>query len=81
MVTDAHSCEQCGAIFDARIPRRFCCDKCKAEWHRSHSPAGEVRSVRRMTNGRVAVIVHFAEHEAERALRFQPQQGVVLGTA
>lgn len=77
---DEKGCEQCGTRYvPKRDDSRFCTDKCRGLWHREHDPAGSVRSVRRLTNGRVAITAHFADHEAERALHFAVGQTIVLG--
>lgn len=69
----------CGCGREARPSGRFASDKCRASWHRTHDPEGNVRSVRRLANGGVAVQVHFAPPESERALHFGVKQRVVLG--
>jgi hypothetical protein len=58
---------------------RFCSDKHRAAWHREYDPQGIVRNVRRLANGGTAVVLHFADRDAERALHFQIKQSVVMG--
>lgn len=77
-MSDAMTCEYCGEA-PARRGQRFCCDRHKAAWHREHSPSGVVRSVRKLGSGKTSVIVHFADSEAERALRFSNGDEVVVG--
>lgn len=78
MISDRDvTCDQCGG--PNLKAGRFCADKCRAAWHRTHDPACVVRSVRRLKHGGVAVVVHFADAEAERALHFSLGQNAVLG--
>jgi len=71
------NCDNCGVDHPRR--GRFCGDKCRGEWHRTYDPHGVVKSVRRLANGGTAVITHFAGNDAERALRFELKQSIVLG--
>lgn len=69
----------CGCGSEAKPGGRFSTDRCRGLWHRTHDPAGDVRSVRRLKNGGVAVVMHFAQVESERALHFAVGQRAVLG--
>ena len=76
------TCEHCGHAYEPkRTDSRFCCSRCKSAWHREHEPAGQVRSVRKLTKGRVSVVTWFDETDAPRALRFEPGQRVIMGKA
>ncbi len=69
----------CGCGAQAKPEGRFATDKCRGLWHRTHDPAGNVRSVRKLKNGGVAVVVHFTQAESERALHLGVGQRAVLG--
>ncbi len=69
-------CEYCGGPKPDHA--RFCGAVHKAAWHREHQPEGAVRSVRRLMKGRVSIVIWFDEHEAHRALAFEPGQSVVI---
>lgn len=60
---------------------RFCSPEHEAAWYSDYRPHGTVRSVKRLSSGRVAVLVHFDDMEAERAFRFDLGDRVELGEA
>ncbi len=70
-------CRNCRAEFDQHSSKHeFCSNKCRADHHRHHMPAGRVMGVRRLMNGKVSVTVHFDEN---LALRYNVGQRVTVG--
>jgi hypothetical protein len=66
-------------IAHPRAGQRFGSEKCRQAWHREHSPRGVIKGVRKLAGGGTSIVLHFAEADAEVALRFVLKQKVVVG--
>lgn len=73
------ACTWCGAsLAGKRRQAKFCGEKCRQRFHRERAPQGKVKQVRRLSRGRVSVIIHFEPGDAERALRLMPGEEVSM---
>ncbi len=77
MMAELKLCRNCREGF---LPRKrshdFCSNKCRAEHHRNHMPTGVVRSVRKISNGKISVTIYLDDPVA---LDFHVHQKVTIG--
>lgn len=67
------ACAYCGGPFDARKPwAAFCKPQCRAAFDVEVGATGTVKAVRRLTKGRVSVILWLDGPAAERAIHLEP---------
>jgi len=72
------NCENCSSSFTPKKPsHRFCSNKCRADHHAHHMPEGTVSGVRKLSNGKISVTIHFEE---SLALNFEIKDLVTVGS-
>lgn len=63
----------CGRMFRPVKPwQTFCCASCRSSYDAEVGATGTVASVRKLTRGRVSVIVRMEGPAAERAINLSP---------
>ncbi len=72
-------CENDGVQFKPRKPtHKFCSNKCRSEYHQHHMPVGDCAGVRKLSNGKVSVTIHF---DGSIALAFNVKQRLTVGVS
>lgn len=66
-------CAYCNALFQPKKRwATFCCSECRSAYDSEIGATGEVKSARKLTRGRVSVILWLEGPAAERAMKLSP---------